>query len=167
MTTPNETNQAPGKAVVITRVFDAPADLVWKVWTDPEHIMKWWGPKGYTAPAAKVDLRIGGGYHYCMRSAEGQVFWSKGTYLEIIPGKKIVATDSFADEHGNLVPSAQMGMPGLPDEFIITVTFEEKDGKTIFTLIHENMPEGMMSDMTAAGWNQSFDKMVDVISQLK
>lgn len=167
MTTTNGTNQA-GKPVVITRVFDAPADLVWQVWTDPEHITKWWGPGGYTAPVAKIDLRVGGGYHYCMRSPQGQESWTKGTYHEIIPGKKIVSIDSIADEHGNFVSPAQLGIPGdWPDEMKVTVTFEEHNGKTIVTLTQEGLPEGMMTEMAAMGWNQSFDKITAVLNQLK
>lgn len=60
-------NESAGRDIVITRVFDAPRELVWKAWTDPEHLMRWWGPKEFTSPACKVDLRVGGKYVFCMR----------------------------------------------------------------------------------------------------
>jgi uncharacterized protein YndB with AHSA1/START domain len=146
--------------VVITRVFDAPKELVWKAWTEPEMMMKWWGPANFTAPFSKIDLKVGGKYLNCMQSPDGQKFWSTGTYTEIIPQEKISMTDSFADENGNIVPASHYGMgDNLPLEFQVTVTLEEIDGKTKMTLVHEGLPEGEMSDMTAAGWNESFDKL--------
>jgi uncharacterized protein YndB with AHSA1/START domain len=68
----SEATTSSGREVVITRVFDAPRELVWKAWTEPERVMRWWGPNGYSCPVAKIDLRVGGEYLYCMRSPEGQ-----------------------------------------------------------------------------------------------
>jgi uncharacterized protein YndB with AHSA1/START domain len=148
--------------LVITRIFDAPRDLVWRAWTDPDETKKWWGPKNFTAPVSQIDFRVGGKYLNCMRSPEGQDFWSTGIYKEIIPGKKIVATDSFADAEGNVVPAAHYGMSAdLPLELEVTVTFEEKDGRTLMTLRHVGIPEGEMKDLTSAGWNESFDKLAE------
>src|SRR3989337_2780421 len=93
------------KELVITRLFDAPRELVWKAWTDPKQLMQWWGPKGFTSPVCKQDFRVGGKYLYCMRSPEGKDYWSTGVYREIVAMKKIVCTDSFADEKGNVVPA--------------------------------------------------------------
>ncbi len=72
------------KALIITRVFDAPRELVWRTWTDPEHFKRWWGPKDFTAPVARMDVRVGGTYLWCMRSPEGQNYWTTGTYREIV-----------------------------------------------------------------------------------
>ncbi|MGH2403541.1 MAG: SRPBCC domain-containing protein [bacterium] len=150
--------------LVITRVFGAPRELVWKAWTEPERIARWWGPKDFTAPAIKTDFRVGGRYHYCMHGPAGSPFdkdlWSTGVYEEIVPLQRIVATDSFADEQGNVVPASYYGMPGdLPMEFRITVTFEDDDGKTKLTLRHEGLPAGAMADGASAGWNESLDKL--------
>jgi len=155
----------PGKQeIVITRIFDAPRDLVWKAWTDPEHFKRWWGPKDFTSPFCKIDLRVGGKYLNCMRGAgpDGVVrdFWSTGIYREIVPLQRLVNTDSFADEKGNVVPASHYGMEGdWPLELLVTVTFEEQGGKTKMTLRHVGIPAGEMSDLTAAGWNESFDKL--------
>src|SRR5882724_4648464 len=151
-----------GNELVITQIFDAPRSLVWRAWTEPEHLMRWWGPQDYTAPAARIDLRVGGKYVYCMRSPEGQDYWSTGVYKEIIPQEKLVCTDSFADEDGNPVPASYYGMTGeWPAELQVTVTFEDYNGKTKLTLRHVGIPEGIMREMTGAGWNQSFDKLAE------
>jgi len=99
-----------GGELHITRFFNASREFLWRAWTEPEHVMQWWGPKGFTSPFCRIDLRVGGSYLYCMRSPEGQDFWSTGVYLEIVPMDRIVATDSFADEKGNVVPASYYGM---------------------------------------------------------
>ncbi len=149
----------------ITRVIDAPRGLVWKAWTEPDQFVKWWGPKGFTAPVSKIDLRVGGKYLSCMRSPDGQEYWSTGVYREIVPLQKIVCTDSFADREGNIVPASQYGLSGeWPLQLQVTVTFEEVDGKTRMTLRHEGLPSGLMSEQTEAGWNQSFDKLSELLT---
>jgi uncharacterized protein YndB with AHSA1/START domain len=156
--------------LIITRIFDAPRSLVWKAWTEAEHLMRWWGPKKFTAPLCKIDFREGGVYLSCMRSPEGQDFWSTGTYKEIVPFERIVCTDSFADEKGNVVPASHYGMPGddWPLELMVTIVFEDLDGlpvgkagKTKMTLTHVGFPAGQMSELCEAGWNESFDKLAE------
>ncbi|HEY3251392.1 MAG TPA: SRPBCC domain-containing protein [Ignavibacteria bacterium] len=150
--------------LVITRIFDAPRELVWKAWTEPEHFKRWWGPKNFTAPSSKMDLRAGGKYLHCMRSPDGKDFWSTGVYREIVKPEKIVYTDSFADEKGNAVPASHYGMPeDFPTEMVVTVTFEELEGKTKMTLVHSGMPKGEMCEMASGGWNQSFDKLAETL----
>jgi uncharacterized protein YndB with AHSA1/START domain len=159
-------NKPPVKnELVITRVFNAPPERVWKAWTDPEQARQWWGPKGFTAPVIQSDLRVGGKYLYCMRSPEGKDYWSTGTYKEIVPPRHIVITDSFADEHGNVVPAAHYGMEGeFPLELTVDVTFEEVKGGTKFTLRHIGMPAGENSDLARQGWSESFDKLDAVLA---
>jgi uncharacterized protein YndB with AHSA1/START domain len=150
------------RELTITRVFDAPRALVWKAWTDPQQLMRWWGPKDYTSPFCKIDLRVGGKYLFCMRSPEGQDYWSTGVFREIVPMERIVLTDSFADEQGNVVPASYYGMgEDFPQELEVTVTLEEVGDKTRMTLRHAGMPEGEMREQTRAGWNESFDKLAE------
>lgn len=152
------------KELVITRMFDAPRELVWKAWTDPNHVMRWWGPKNFTSPFCTIDLRVGGKYLFCMRSPEGQEFWSAGVYKEIVPPERLVWTDNFADKEGNVVPASAVGMPGdWPDELLVTLTFEDLGRKTKMTLVHEGLPAGEMTDMTSAGWNESLDKLAETL----
>jgi len=148
--------------LVITRIFDAPRDIVWKYWTDPDYFKKWWGPKDFTCPVAKIDFRVGGTNLSAMQSKEGRQFWSTGTYKEIAPMEKIVVTDSFADENGNVVPSTYYGMEGFPLELQVIIAFEDIGGKTKMTLKHagvEGLDEKTRRDMEQ-GWNESFDKLV-------
>ncbi len=97
-----------------------------------------------------------------MRSPDGKDYWSTGVYREIVPLQRIVATDSFADEKGNVVPATHYGMgPDLPLEFLVTVTFEEYQGKTGLTLTHKGFPSGRDSEMASQGWNESFDELAE------
>ncbi len=171
MTEKNEGGM-PGKqgeeTLAITRVFDAPRELVWKAWTDPERVKCWWGPEGFTSPEARTDPRPGGKYVYAMRSPEGQDFWSTGVYRELVEPERIVATDSFSDPQGNVIPASQYGMTGdWPLELTVTVTFEEVDGKTRLDLRHEGFPDRENREMAGAGWNQSFDKLEGCLAKAK
>jgi uncharacterized protein YndB with AHSA1/START domain len=152
--------------LVITRTFDAPRERVWKAWTEPELVKRWWGPKVFTAPFIKIDLRVGGRYLYAMRSPEGKDYWSTGVYREIVPLKRIVATDSFADEKGNIVPASSYGFAGdWPRELLMTVTFEEQDGGTKLTLRHTGFPSEEQRDLAKAGWSESLDKLAETLGR--
>jgi uncharacterized protein YndB with AHSA1/START domain len=155
------------KSVVIERVFDAAVERVWRAWTEPEMIKKWWGPKDFTAPVIKNDFRVGGKALYAMHGPPGTEWdkdmWSVGTYKEIVPMKKIIVTDNFADEKGNVVPGSYYGMPeGPPAESLITATFEEIDGKTKLTLNHEGLDDDSGAE---GGWNESLDKFASLVEK--
>jgi uncharacterized protein YndB with AHSA1/START domain len=123
---------ASDRDFVISRVFDAPRELVWKAFTDPEHMKHWWGPKGFTVRAAKMDFRPGGSYHYCLRSPDGQDMWGKFVYREIAAPERLVFVNSFSDENGGLTRHPMS--PTWPLEMLSTFTFTEQDGKTTFTI---------------------------------
>ena len=162
MTTLNSpTIKTADQGIIIERIIDAPRELVWKAWTEPKRLMSWWGSKNFTAPVYEIDFRPGGKYHYCMRSPEYQDFWGTGVFREIVPLERIVFTDSFSDEQGNVVPATHYGMGSdIPSELLVTVTFEELEGgRTRLKLRHEGFPPGEDQDMTQAGWNESFDKL--------
>ena len=159
--------EATEQALVIERIFDAPRELVWRAWTEPEHFMRWWGPKGFTCPVCKIDLRVGGKYLNCMRSAEGQDYWSTGVYQEIVAPERIVCTDSFADENGNVVPATHYGMSAdFPLEMLVTVTFEDLGSKTKLTLKHVGLPAGEDRAGAQQGWSESFDKLEEELAQI-
>ncbi len=158
------------KELTITRVFDAPRELVWKAWTEPERVKRWWGPKGFTSPVIKIDLRVGGEYLSCMRSPEGQDFWGKGIFREIVAPERLVMTDSFVDKEGNTVPASYYGMSGdWPLEMLVTVMFEEQGDKTKLILKHSGI-EGISAtdrDNMEQGWSQSFDKLAVYLEKEK
>lgn len=156
----NAPTESRGQALVIERIFDAPRELVWKAWAEPERFMRWYGPQGFATPVCKIDFRVGGVWLNCMRSPDGWEMWSTGIYREIVALERIVTTASSADPEGNVVAASHYGMPSdLPLEMLWTVTFEEHEGKTKMTLRHEGMPAGEMMDGAGAGWNQAFDKL--------
>jgi len=152
--------------MIITRVFNAPRERVWEAWTNPEVLMKWWGPKRYTTPVSKIDLRVGGAYLSCMRSPGGKDYWSTGVYREIVKPERLVMTDSFADEKGRVMPASYYGMKGeWQMELLIQVAFEVQDGKTKLTLRHIGLPADMNAEMAKAGWMESFDKLDELLEK--
>ena len=154
--------------IYIDQIFDSPLSKVWKTWTEPESVMKWWGPKNFTAPVVKNDLKEGGSYLYCMRSPEGEDFWSTGVYKEIVHMERIASTDSFADSEGNVVAASHYGMSGdWPLELNVTVTFEEVDGKTRFTLQHQGFPDRKNRDLAEAGWKEPLNKLAAYLKTLE
>jgi uncharacterized protein YndB with AHSA1/START domain len=117
----------------LSRVFDAPRKLLWECFTDPEHMKQWWGPKGVTVIASKMDLRPGGTYLYGMKTPDGQVMWGKFVYREITPPEKLVFINSFSDENAGVTRHPMA--PTWPLELLSMFTFEEvADGKSKFTV---------------------------------
>jgi len=149
---------------VITRVFDAPRSLVFKAWTQAEHLVNWWGqPNGATMPHCKVDLRVGGVLHFCVKLPDGNVIWGKGIFREIIEPERLVFLDYFSDEHGNIVEPP----PGSPKESLITATFVERNGKTTVTVEHggveQTAPE--MQQAYRLGWGESLDRLAEDLAK--
>jgi uncharacterized protein YndB with AHSA1/START domain len=116
----------------ISRTFDAPRDLVFKVFTESEHLMHWWGPKGFTWVSGRLDLRPGGTFHYCMRSPDGHEMWGKFVYREIVPPERLVFTNSFSDDQGNTIRAPFNAQ--WPLEVLNNVTFAEQAGRTTLTV---------------------------------
>jgi len=154
--------------LTLTRVFDAPRELVFKVWTDPKHIANWWGPGGFTAPYVTVDLRVGGALHYCMRGPDGKDFWTKGFFHEIIVPEKIVCTMFFSDKDGNMRTPADCGLgPDFPTEMLDTVTFDKVAGnKTKLTLRRATPLSISKKYMEDQGWNSSLDKVAAEVARV-
>ena len=152
--------------LVVTRVFAAPVDLVWKAWTDPEYVMRWWGPDHFTSPSAKMDFREGGTSLVCMRAPEdfgGQDMYSTWVYQKIVPLKRIEFIQNLADKDGNLIDPAEIGMPPeFPRDIRTVVTFKDLgNGKTEMTVTEYNMPaaDTELGKNAELGLNQSLDKM--------
>lgn len=158
--------EAGKRDLVVTRVFDAPRELVWKAWTDPKHVMRWWGPKDFTSPTCKIDLRESGKYLFCMRAPKdyqgGQDYYTAGVYKEIVPMERLEFTQSLSDKDGNKIDPAQMGMPpDFPQDMRTVVTFKAVGGKTEMTVTEYDWTVGQMFDYSVAGLNQSLDKLAE------
>ena len=147
-------------AVIIERTFNAPVDMIWQMWTVPEHFKKWYGPKGFTIPVAEMDLRPGGKRLVCMASPDGSMkMWTAGEHIEIVSNERLSYTESPADENGNLVSPSAMGMPdGYPMTTEVNVLLENQDGRTKMVLKHIGMPT---DSGAGGGWEQAFDKLAD------
>jgi uncharacterized protein YndB with AHSA1/START domain len=160
----NETDR-----MVVTRVFDAPRELVWKAWTDPQYVMQWWGPKGCTAPVCKIDFRVGGKFLICMRTPDGQEGWNGGEYHEIVPYEKIVSSMYFADSEGNKIDPAQLGIEheaveGAHD----VVLFEDLgNGQTKLTFIGNETMQNAIESGQVEGWNEMLEKAAAVVAGLR
>jgi uncharacterized protein YndB with AHSA1/START domain len=154
------TNRKPSatRELTITRVFDAPRSLVFKMWTDPKHMARWWGPHGFTNPVCELDVRPGGAIRIDMRGPDGVVYPMTGVFHEIVEPERLVFTAVAEDDDGN---------PQL--EALTTVTFAEQGGKTTVA-VHASavglvaaaaqMLEGMQ-----AGWTQSLERLAALVGR--
>jgi len=157
---------ADNKDFVISRVFDAPRDLVWKAFTEPERMKQWWGPKGFKVVAAKMDLRPGGSYHYGMKSPDGMTMWGKFIYREVVPNERLVLINSFSDEVGGITRHPMS--PTWPLELLSVFTFEDAPGgKTRFTIrwsahnasAEERKTFDTSHDSMNRGWGGTLDQL--------
>lgn len=156
-------SQAKKRDLIVTRLFDAPLDLVWRAWTEPEHVMRWWGPDYFTAPVAKIDFREGGTSLLCMRAPQeygGQDFYSTMHYTKIVPYERIEYVDDLSDANGTSVPPAALGLPDdFPRNMRTVVTFKALGDKTEMTIAQYGYPDNDVYVNAAIGLNQSLDKM--------
>ncbi|MFK7697528.1 SRPBCC domain-containing protein [Paenibacillus sp. HJGM_3] len=158
-------SQATEHALVLSRVFNAPRELVFQAWTDPEHLKRWWGPKGFTLDVVQLDLRPGGMFLGSQRSPEGHVMWGKFVYEEISPPDKLVYIQSFCDAEGNTIRAPFNA--DWPLEIINILTLTEQDGQTLLTLqggpINATEQERAafegMRPMVAQGFTATFDQL--------
>ncbi len=161
---------------VITRVFDAPREIVWKAWTESERLAQWWGPHGFTNPVCEVDLRPGGAYRIVMRSPEGVGYPLKGVYLEIVESERLVMTID-ADEHPvewhDLLNKYRLQSKGGKSEhglkLVLTVTFEEHKGKTKLTILNRFASaadrDAWLKMGATEGWSQSLERLEELIAK--
>ncbi len=155
---PQMNNPSPNRALVITRMFDAPRALVFKAWTDPKHVAQWWGPNGFTNPVCTLDVRPGGAIYIEMTSSDGVMIPNKGIFHEVVePERLVFTTMAFEDEDGT---------PQL--EVLNTVTFVEHNGKTHLTLHavvkHSTLEVAPSLSGMEQGWNESLDRLTETLN---
>ena len=154
--------------MVVTRIFDASRELVWKAWTDPKYVMQWWGPKGFSCPACEIDFRVGGKFLYCMRTPDGQEGWNAGEYHEIVPQEKIVYSMYFSDSKGNKIDPAQLGIEheAIDGAYDVTIFEDLGNGQTKLTFIGNEPAESAKNSGQLEGWNQILEKVAEVVAGL-
>jgi uncharacterized protein YndB with AHSA1/START domain len=154
-------------AVRIERSFDAPVEVIWQMWTDPEHYAAWYGPDGATIPVAQMDVRVGGTrlVSMAMQTPGGPMqMWFTGEYREVVDNERLVYTESMSDENGNVLSAADMGMPaGHPTTTEVRVELEDVGGRTKMVMIHAGIPA---QSPGAAGWAMAFDKLTAHVEAL-
>ncbi len=143
--------------LVITRVFDAPRELVYKMFTEIEHAKKWGGPRDYPMTHLEAELKPGGKWRGCLRAKDtGKDLWQGGVYREIVAPQRLVYTFAWEEESGN-----------TPTETLITITFEEENGKTKTTFRQAPFASTESRDGHNKGWNSSFDRLGDYLREIK
>jgi len=133
MTTSNDSTPPPDeRELVITRVVNAPRELVWKAFTEAERLAKWWGPAGYTMRVSALDFRTGGLFLYSQRSPDGQLMWGRFVFGDIQAPERLTFVSSFSDADGNMTRAPFSTT--WPLEILNVATFDEAEGKTTLTL---------------------------------
>ena len=152
--------------MVVTRVFDAPRELVWRAWTDPKYIMQWWGPKGFTAPVCKMDFRVGGKLLCCMKGPDGQEGWNAVEYHEIVLYEKIVSSMYFSDSKGNKIDPAELGIEqeAIDGAYDVTIFEDLGNGRTKLTHTGNEPMESAKESGQFEGWVETLDKIAAVVA---
>jgi uncharacterized protein YndB with AHSA1/START domain len=154
MTTAADVAVPSNDELMITRVFDAPRDLVFRMWTDPRHAMHWWGPRDYPAVHMEIDARPGGKWRHCLRATEdGRNLWQNGIFRDIVVPERLVFTFAWEED----------GERGL--ETLVTVTFVDEGGKTRVTFHHAPFQSVGERDGHQGGWTSGFDRLDEFLSR--
>src|SRR5262245_48467979 len=158
---------------VISRVFDAPRELVFKAQAESECLEQWWGAKGFMTRVIKLDFRPGGVFHYSMRTPDGNEMWGKFVYREIVVPERIVFINSFVDKDGNTIQAPFSST--WPLEVLNTLTLSEHKGKTTLTIgsvpfkatteERETFEAGLGS--LRQGFNGSLDQLADYLARTR
>lgn len=146
---------AAAPELTVSRLIDAPPELVFKVWTSQEHAARWWGPRGFTIVSCRLDARPGGAYRVVMRSPEGTIRTKRGVYREILAPERLCFTYAWEDADGH---------PG--HEMQITVTFQQQGDKTL-VILHQTGFESLVEcDSHRDGWTGCFERCAKYIAAL-
>ncbi|MEI7924618.1 MAG: SRPBCC domain-containing protein [Chloroflexota bacterium] len=169
--TSSEPGTSAPRAFEYQRVFEAPRDLVFRAWTERDHLARWWGPKGMDVRVLSADIRPGGTFHYSMEH-EGRLTWGRFAYREIVPPERIVWVNSFADAAGNVAPMPYLD--GFPAEILNTATFTESAGRTTVSLhaipldataAEQAAFEALFTSMDG-GFGGTFDQLAEYLGTL-
>ena len=143
------------REIVLTRVFDAPAHLVYRAFTDPELLKRWFGPHGWSLTVCEVDLRVGGAWRYVLKGPDGTTMGMGGVYQEIVPGRRTVHTESFDD---------------YPGDSVVTTVLTEHDGKTTLTATvryeSKEVRDAVVESGMEHGAAETYDRLAELLPTL-
>jgi len=153
--------------IVITRTYNAPVEQVWKAWTDPAQVKKWWGPRGFTSPSCQIDLREGGRFVFAMRPPKEfgpNDLYTSGVYSKIVPGELLEFTQGLSDKDGNRIDPATIGMPpDFPADIPTSLKFTRVGDKTELTATEYGWRIGQMRELSEAGFAECLDKLGETL----
>jgi uncharacterized protein YndB with AHSA1/START domain len=156
--------------LVVTRIFNAPVEQVWKVWSESEYVMQWWGPDGFISPSAEIDFRVGGTSLVCMRAPKefgGQDLYNTWVYKKIVPMQVIEFIQNLADKDGNIVEPVKIGMPpDFPKDMRTEVIFNASGSMTEITVTEYDWTVGQMLEMSKMGLEQCLNKMAAIFAKI-
>jgi uncharacterized protein YndB with AHSA1/START domain len=151
------------REIEIRRVFDAPRELVWEMWTRSEHLVHWWGPTGWTLPVSEMDFRVGGRWFYCMEGPDGMKSCGRSEYLEIEKPERIVLKDLFVDDSGEPIPDMPEGQS--------TLIFEAQGSRTLVIDIvlypSKKARDEVIKMGMEAGIDQTFDRLEAYLAEVQ
>lgn len=146
-----------GRELVLTRLFDAPRELVFRCWTEPGDLAKWFGPAGFTAPSVTVNATEGGAWRTCIRNAEsGEEYWASGVYLEVVPPQRLVFSFRWDPREGQPL-----------EDTLVTVTLADLDGKTEMTFQQSGFLTDASRDGHEEGWRETFEDLLAYVRSVR
>jgi uncharacterized protein YndB with AHSA1/START domain len=152
---PESAAQPDERVLLLTRIFDAPPSLVFKLWTEPEHLARWWGPRDFTVLSYEADPRPGGSFRFGIRSPEGTEHWAHGIYREVVAPERLVFTTAWENPDGS-----------PKQETLVTLSFAERDGKTELTLRQALFESVTARDLHREGWATTLDLLAEYLAKL-
>lgn len=142
--------------LIIERLLDAPRELVFEVWTDPRHLIHWWGPKDFLVPHIDMDVRTGGRYRICIQAPDGTAYWMSGVYRDVTPPERLEYTFAWDRADGT-----------LGHEMLISVRFEARGNRTAM-LFHQTLFDNVKErDDHNEGWSECFDRLEQFLATLR
>ena len=148
------TAESAERVLTIERIFDAPRALVWKAWAEPDRMVKWHGPRGFTSTIERSDFRPGGAYRIHMLGPDNDDHWTQGVFHEIVEPERLVMTGCWTDAEGK---------PTSP-ETLVAITFEDHNGKTKLTLHQSGFESISARDAHRGGWSSAFDCLAEYLA---
>lgn len=157
---------ASTRDLVVQRTFPAPVEEVWKAWTDPAYVRRWWGPTGFTCPLAEMDVRVGGTSLVAMSSPDHGDHYRTWHYEVVEPHTRLVYVRRAANETGQAVDPSSVGMPpGFPEVQRHELALEPLDDQTtLMTFTEYGWPVGEMMELSRAGLEECLDKMAAIFT---